>query len=52
MLKKVASIKKQLQKIYPNITQNMINTENDLKNAKDDLRDLYLNSRWSSRIRE
>jgi len=41
MLKKIALIKKQLQKIYPNITQNMINMENDLEDAKNDLREYY-----------
>ena len=41
MLKKIALIKKQLQKIYPNITQNMINAENDLEDAKNSLREDY-----------
>ena len=52
MLRKIASIKKQLKKIYPNITQNMITTENHLAAAKELSRDDYLTGQRYSILRE
>lgn len=52
MLKKIATIKKQLEKIYPNITQNMIKTENELEEVKKLIRDDYLTGQRYSILRE
>ena len=52
MLKKIDSMKKQLQKFYPNITQNMIYTEKELTDSKKALREHYLNGGLSSIIVE
>lgn len=52
MLKKIKSMKKQLVKLYPNITGNMMYTENDMDSSKEALRSHYLNGGLSSIIIE
>lgn len=52
LLKKIDLIKIQIQKIYPNIIQNMIITENNLKKVKDLMREDYLNNERYTRLVE